>query len=100
MNDSQEIESLGTLAGVLIALLVLLTATAWVSRLDLGHWGTLVAFAIALAKALLVLYFFMELKLTPRLVWVFAGAGFFWLAILAGSVWTDVITRIPLTLGK
>ncbi len=98
MND--DIQSRGTLISVLVALLLLLTLTAALSRLDLGHWGTAIAFAIAIAKAALVLYFFMELRLTPKLVWVFAGAGFFWLAILAGSVWTDVITRIPVVFGR
>lgn len=99
MKD-EEIQGRGTLVAVLIGLLLLLTLTAAVSKLDLGHWGTAVAFAIAIAKAALVLYFFMELRLTPKLVWVFAGAGFFWLAILATSVWTDVITRIPIVFSR
>ncbi len=83
-----------TLVVVGVALLVLLAATALAARVDLGPWHTIVAFAIALAKAALVIVFFMELKISPKILWIFAGAGFFWLAILAIAVWTDVVTRV------
>jgi cytochrome c oxidase subunit IV len=85
-----------TLFAVGIALLVLLAATALAARVDLGPWNVIVAFAIAVAKAALVIVFFMELKISQRILWIFAGAGFFWLAILAIAVWTDVITRVPI----
>lgn len=85
-----------TLFVVGISLLILLALTALAARIDLGPWNTIVAFAIALAKALLVVTFFMELKIGERLLWIFAGAGFFWLAILAIAVWTDVLTRVPI----
>ncbi len=85
-----------TLVAVGIALLILLALTAIAARFDLGPWNVVIAFAIALAKAALVVTFFMELKISPRLLWIFAGAGFFWLAILAVAVWIDVMTRVPI----
>ncbi len=79
-----------------IALLILLAVTAFLAKIDLGAWNTPVAMAIAVAKALLVITLFMEVKVSPRLIWLAASIGFFWLAILAVAVWTDVVTRVPI----
>ena len=79
-----------------IALLLLLAATSAFARVDLGSWNTPIAMVIATAKALLVITFFMEVKVSRRLIWIAAGMGFFWLAILVFGVWTDVVTRVLL----
>lgn len=79
-----------------IALLILLAATAAFARIDLGVWNTPIAMAIAVAKAVLVILFFMEVKVSPKLIWLTAAIGFFWLAILALAVWTDVMTRVAI----
>lgn len=58
--------------------------------------GTIAAFAhvlIAAVMALIVLAVFMELDRGASLVWVFAGAGFFWLAILFAMTAADYWTR-------
>jgi len=58
--------------------------------------GNVVAVAhvlIAVVMALIVLAVFMELDRGASLVWVFAGAGFFWLAILFAMTAADYWTR-------
>ena len=75
----------------LIALTVTTTAIAFI---DLGaEWNTVVALVIAVGKALLVILYFMHLRYSERLTWIFAGAGFFWLLILLGGTMDDVLTR-------
>jgi cytochrome c oxidase subunit IV len=72
-----------------------------VAFFDLGGGiNTAIALTIAVGKALLVILFFMHVRYSDRLTWVFAGAGFFWLLILIGGTMSDVITRqqIPSTM--
>lgn len=81
---------------VWISLIVLTVTTTAVAFIDLGaQWNTVVALAIAVAKGFLVILYFMHVRYSSRLTWVFAGAGFFWLAILLGGTLDDVITRQP-----
>lgn len=70
----------------LVALLALTTAMAFV---PLGSANLAISLAIAIAKALLVLWFFMELRGSGGLTRAFAAAGFFWLLILIVLTWTD-----------
>ncbi len=70
---------------IFIALLVLTGLTVWVAFLDLGEWGFLhtpLALAIASLKAMLVVLWFMHVKYSVRLTWVFIVAGLLWLLIL------------------
>lgn len=79
---------------VWIALMVLTALTAGLSRIDLGPWSAPVAMAIASTKALLVALFFMHLRYEhSRIVWVWAVAGVFWLALLFFLTLTDFVTR-------
>jgi cytochrome c oxidase subunit 4 len=78
---------------VFLVLLALTTLTIGVSYLDLGPFGTPVALLIAAAKATLVILFFMHLRDAPALLWLAAGGGFFWLAILIALTMSDVATR-------
>lgn len=74
----------------LIAGTLLTTAIAFV---DLGVLNTPAAMAIAVTKATLVVLYFMHVKYSLRLVWVFAGAGFFWLFILFALAFADYLSR-------
>jgi cytochrome c oxidase subunit IV len=78
---------------VYAALLVLLVATVAVAYWDIGPWGVLLALFIATVKALLVLLYFMHVRTSGPLVWVFAGAGFLWLAILLVGTVHDYLSR-------
>jgi cytochrome c oxidase subunit 4 len=71
----------------------LLGLTVTLAYQRLGAFNTPIALAIATAKALLVAAIFMELRERRSLVIAFAGAGFFWLAILMWLAATDFLTR-------
>jgi cytochrome c oxidase subunit 4 len=91
---TQHIVSVKLYAAIFGALLVLTLATAGVAFVDLGgRLNSIVALAIAVVKALLVMLFFMHVRYSSRLTWVFAGAGLFWLLILATFTVSDVLTR-------
>lgn len=76
--------------GALIALTGLTVAVAY---FDLGAFNTVVAMAIAVLKATLVVLFFMHVRYSTRLTWVFAAAGFFWLVILILLTLSDYVSR-------
>jgi cytochrome c oxidase subunit 4 len=75
------------------ALLLLLLATVAVTELRLGQLGVLLALVIAIVKALLVMVYFMHLRYSSRLTWLFAGAGFVWLLIMFVFVMADYVSR-------
>jgi cytochrome c oxidase subunit 4 len=80
------------------ALLTLTALTVLVSFFDLGggrlHYANAVAaLTIALTKATLVVLYFMHVRWSSRLTWVFVGAGVFWLLILVVLTLSDVFTR-------
>ena len=75
---------------VLLAFLALTIATAYV---NLGPFNTVAAMLIALIKATLIVLFFMHLRYGKPVMWIFAGAGVFWLAILIALALGDFVTR-------
>ncbi|MEX0612766.1 MAG: cytochrome C oxidase subunit IV family protein [Pirellulales bacterium] len=77
-------------AGCLFALMVL---TVGAAQFDLGMWNTPIAMAIALAKATLIVLFFMHVRYGDPLLQVFAAGGFLWLIILLGLTFADYLTR-------
>ena len=74
-------------------LLLLLFATWRLAQLNLQPLGVLIAMAIALTKMLLIILYFMHVRYSSRLTWIFAGAGFLWLAILIFLTFNDYLTR-------
>jgi cytochrome c oxidase subunit 4 len=87
-----------TYALVFLTLLVLTALTTAIAFVDLGGgWNNVVALTIAVGKALLVILYFMHVRYSDRLTWVFVGAGFFWLLILIGGTMDDVLTRPSLS---
>ena len=51
--------------------------------------------SIAATKVVIVVLYFMHVKYSSRLVWIFAAAGVYWLVIFFGFLMTDYFTRIP-----
>lgn len=76
-----------------LALLVLLALTWGGAQVNLGPFNTVVALAIALAKMFLVLLFFMHVRFSRRITWIFVAAGFIWLAIMIDLTLSDYLTR-------
>lgn len=64
---SHNVVSSKAYAGTLVGLVILTVVTVGASRLDLGHMGNvLLGLAIAVAKASLVIWFFMQMKVEKR----------------------------------
>jgi len=78
---------------VWLALLGLLALTLGSAYLRLGWVNGAINLVIAIAKALLVMIFFMHLRTSHYLLRIVAAAGFFWLALLLSLSFTDVTMR-------
>ncbi len=78
---------------VWVALLALLLLTLGSAYVPLGRLNAAINLAIAAAKALLVVFFFMHLRSAHSMLRIAAAAGFFWLAILIGLSLTDFTVR-------
>ena len=61
------------------SLLILLALTVGAAYIPLGPFNTITAISIAVTKAVIIALYFMHLRYSPRLTWVFAGAGFFFI---------------------
>jgi cytochrome c oxidase subunit IV len=65
-----------------------------VSRLHLeSPLGVMVALTIAMAKAVLVVLFFMHVRYSSWLTWVFVGAGVAWMGHILILTMSDYLTR-------
>ena len=49
--------------------------------------------SIACSKGLLVVLYFMHVKYSSKLTWVFAGSGVLWLLILFALTLSDYVSR-------
>ncbi len=78
---------------VFIALLVLLFATVGAAYLPLGSLHFPTALAIAIAKAVLIMLFFMHVLHSSKLTKVVSVAAFIWLLILISFTLTDYLSR-------
>jgi cytochrome c oxidase subunit 4 len=79
------------------ALMVGTALTVLAAFADLDHIfrgaNTVVALTIAVAKATLVVLYFMHVRYSTRLIWVVVVAGFFWLGILFVLTMSDYLSR-------
>ena len=75
------------------ALMVGTALTVWVANFDLGRWNAVVALSIAVIKATLVVLYFMHVRYSSKLTWVFVFAGLIWLIILFALTLSDYMTR-------
>jgi cytochrome c oxidase subunit 4 len=78
---------------VFAALIIGTALTVAAAFIDMGALNNVVMLAIAIAKATLVVLFFMHVRWGTRLTWVIAASGFFWLLILFGLTMQDYLTR-------
>ncbi|HEX3953675.1 MAG TPA: hypothetical protein VHW90_08895 [Stellaceae bacterium] len=72
---------------------LLLAVNIGLAFVGLGTWAAPAHLAVSATMAAIVLLVFMELDRGVSLLWVFAGAGFFWLAILIVLTAADYLTR-------
>jgi cytochrome c oxidase subunit 4 len=78
---------------IYVILLVCTYLTWQIAYFDLGALNTVAALVIAVFKTVLVVLFFMHVKYSTRLTWVFVISGVFWLAILLTLTMSDYLTR-------
>ncbi|HLH56265.1 MAG TPA: cytochrome C oxidase subunit IV family protein [Verrucomicrobiae bacterium] len=78
---------------VWVALLALLALTWVLAQLNLGRFNAVAALTIAVLKMLLVLLYFMHVRYSSRLTWIFVAAGFIWLLIMADLTLSDYLSR-------
>ena len=90
---AEHIVSRTTYFAIFGALIVLTFATVGVAKVDLGEWNVVVALSIAVAKATLVILYFMHIKYSKRLTQLVVAAGFLWLLLLLGLTLSDFLTR-------
>lgn len=78
---------------VFFVLMILTVLTVAVSRIDLGVLNTAVAMAIAVAKATVVILWFMHVIHSPKMTWIVVISSFLWLAVLFVLTFADYLTR-------
>ena len=75
------------------ALLGLLVLTVGANFVNLGPFNVVIAMAISIAKAALIMMFFMEVRYSHPIVWLFATASFLWLVLLLTITLGDYVSR-------
>lgn len=93
MEPNHHIIPVRTYLFVFALLIVLLAITVTVSLFDLGMLNLFVALSIATVKAGLIMAYFMHLRYSSRLIWIFAGLGFFGLVIMILIAMGDYVAR-------
>lgn len=76
-----------------LGLLALTLLTTLISFLDLGPFSMVIAVAIAVAKASLIVLFFMHAFYEFKLVRVIVAGGIIWFLILTGLTMNAYISR-------
>jgi cytochrome c oxidase subunit 4 len=75
------------------ALIVGTLLTVVAASFDLGAFNNVVMLTIAIAKATLVVLYFMHVRWGSRLTWVIVCSSFFWLLIMFTFTMTDYLSR-------
>ena len=78
---------------IFAALMVGTIITVAVAFVDLGALNNVVMLSIAIAKATLVVLYFMHVRWSTRLTWVVVVSGFFWLLIMFSFTMMDYLSR-------
>jgi cytochrome c oxidase subunit 4 len=93
MSSAHPITPVRVYVAVFVALLIGTLLTTVAASIDMGAMNTPVALAIAVAKASIVVIYFMGLRYNTPLTKVVAVAGLFWLLIMFGLSMSDYLTR-------
>jgi cytochrome c oxidase subunit 4 len=78
---------------VFVVLLVLLVLTVVAAEIRDHTIGIIVALTIAVVKAVLIVYFFMNIRFADVVTRFFVVSGFLWLALLLSIMMADYISR-------
>ena len=91
---SEHIVSAKIYIAIFFALMVGTAVTVWAGLIDFpGPLNVIIALTIAVAKATLVVLYFMHVRYSSRLIWVVFASALFWLGILFALTFSDYWTR-------
>jgi len=90
---SQHVVPLRVYFTIFATLMVLTGLTVWVATIDLGALSSPVALTIAVAKALLVVLYFMHVRYSDGLTQIAIVAGVLFLILMIGLTMGDVVSR-------
>jgi cytochrome c oxidase subunit IV len=90
---SNHVVSIKLYVAIFLALMMLTAITVAVAFVDLGALNTVVALGVAVTKAALVILFFMHVKYSSRLTWLWVASGFVFLAIMLAFTMADIVSR-------
>jgi cytochrome c oxidase subunit 4 len=85
--------TLKTYFAIFFTLMFLTALTVWAAFLHLGFWNTPVALGIAIAKATLVVLYFMHVRYAPQRTAIMIGTSLFFLLILFVITISDYLSR-------
>ena len=80
---------------VFVILLVLLVLTVVAAGVEHAVLGIVVALTIAVVKAALIVYYFMNVRFADTATRLFVVASFFWLLLLLVILMADYVSRQP-----
>lgn len=81
---------------ILVVLFILTVAVAFFDLSKMTGWqpaNIVIALAIAIAKAAVIILYFMHVKYSSRLTQLFAGSALIFLAIMFAFTFSDYFTR-------
>ena len=90
MNQTPASKRFLSTLGALFGLLGLTIGAAYV---NLGPFNIVAAMTISVAKAALIVVFFMEIRGRGPVIWIALATGFFWLGIMFALSMSDFMTR-------
>jgi cytochrome c oxidase subunit 4 len=101
-DEHPEGASVTTYVVIFIALLVLLFVSVGVAFIHnqsdtVRTMLTVIGFSIAALKAILIIMYFMHVRFSSRLTWIFALGSFFFLLIMVALTLNDYSTREPVS---
>lgn len=79
---------------VYLALLALLVVTVAIAYVHLGSFNIAVAMLVATVKSIMVMWYFMHMNTSPRLVPIFVGLSLLMLFVGALFFFADYMTRV------
>lgn len=92
-DPKHHVTSLATYLLIFGILMVLTAVTVSVAYIDLGPLNTPAALAIAIAKAAVVILYFMHVRHSTRLTWIVVIGSFLWLGVLFVLTLSDYLSR-------
>ncbi|MFC1976297.1 cytochrome C oxidase subunit IV family protein, partial [Chloroflexota bacterium] len=93
MEHNHHVTPVSTYLIVFALLIILLAITVTAAFYDSGMLNIIIVLGIATTKAGLIMAYFMHLRYSSKLIWLFAGLGFFGLVIMILIAMGDYVAR-------